>query len=217
MLHETLPSGTKNTLSRKVLVLNRLWQAVNVCTARRAFSLVYRGHADIVVNDRGQFATFDFEGWKRFSANGSGEELVRAVSFEIGIPRIIVLRLYARVPVREVKFTRKNIYERDGYRCQYCGKTFSAKGLNIDHVVPVRRGGKTTWENVVCSCLACNTRKGSRTLRQAGMKLIRRPRKPRWQNFLLVKFDSNMDESWRHFVDVRYWNIELGEEAVEDV
>ena len=199
-------------LNTSVLVLNRLWQAVNICSARRAFCLLYEGHAQVVMENGGSFSTFTFEDWKDFSRNVPGEESVRSVSFEVRIPRVILLLFYDRLPQREVKFTRRNIYERDRNRCQYCGKKFDPKDLNLDHVVPLARGGKTTWDNIVCSCLSCNARKGGRLLSQAGMRLIRKPRKPVWQTFVLVRFSSNMHDSWKHFLDVAYWNVELGEE-----
>jgi len=200
-------------LNTNVLVLNRLWQAVNICTVRRAFCLLYEGHAQVVTETGGSFNTFAFEDWKDFSINAPEEESVDTVSFKIKIPRVILLLFYERLPRREVKFTRKNIYERDGNRCQYCGKKFDSKNLNLDHVVPLARGGKTTWDNIVCSCLPCNTRKGGRSLNESGMKLIRKPRKPIWQTFVLIRFRSHMHESWKHFLDVAYWNVELGEEV----
>ena len=205
--------GVYAMLEANVLVLNNLWQAVNICSAKRAFCLLYQGHARVVTEDGGTFNTFSFDDWKDFSFDARDVESVRTVSFKVRVPRIILLLVYDHLPQREVKFTRRNIYERDGNRCQYCGKKFDTKELNLDHVVPLARGGKTTWENVVCSCMACNTRKGGRLLSKAGMKLICKPRKPRWQAFVLIKFSSNIDESWRHFIDVAYWNVELGEEV----
>ncbi len=200
-------------LNANVLVLNRLWQAVNVCSAKRAFCLLYQGHAHVGTEDGGAFSTVTCEDWKDFSLRSPGGEFVKTVSFSMRVPKVIVLILYERLPVREVKFTRKNIYERDGSRCQYCGKRFETKDLTLDHVVPLARGGKTTWENIVCSCVPCNTLKGGRLLRETGLRLIRPPRKPRWQTFVLIMFGSHMHESWRHFIDVSYWNVELGEET----
>ena len=200
-------------VNTNVLVLNRLWQAVNICSAKRAFCLLYQGHAQVVTENAGSFTTFTFDDWKDFSQNAPDEESVRTISFKVKIPHVILLLFYDHLPAREVKFTRKNIYERDGNRCQYCGKKFDTRDLNLDHVVPLARRGKTTWDNVVCSCLPCNTHKGGRLLREAGMKLIRRPRKPRWQRFILVRFSSHMHDSWKHFLDFAYWNVELGEET----
>jgi 5-methylcytosine-specific restriction endonuclease McrA len=197
-----------------VLVLNQFWQAVNVCSIKRAVCLLYRNHARVVTAEEGSFGTFSFEDWKDLSSRADlpENECINAIKFKIRIPRIILLVFYDRLPVKEVKFTRKNIYDRDGNRCQYCGRRFEPKELNLDHVIPQVKGGKTTWDNVVCSCIKCNMKKGNKSLKEAGMKLIKKPRKPRWQNFILVKFRSGMDKSWRHFIDLAYWNVELSEE-----
>src|SRR5437899_11495633 len=112
-------------LNSQVLVLNRLWQAVNICTARRAFALVYAGHAQIVSSeDANNFLTHDFESWRDLSAGAPDHEVVTTISFKIRIPRVIVLLVFDRLPKKEVKFTRHNVFERDKNTCQYCGDVF---------------------------------------------------------------------------------------------
>ena len=199
-------------LNSQVLVLNRLWQAVNICSARRAFSLVYAGHAEIVSSDdANNFSTHDFESWRDLSSNAPEHEVVTTISFKIRIPRVIVLLVFDRLPKKEVKFTRHNIFERDKNICQYCGLTYDRKDLNLDHVIPRDRGGPTTWENIVCSCIACNTQKANRTPSEAGMHLIRKPKRPKWRPFVQVNFGFQHHDSWKHFLDLAYWNVELGE------
>ncbi|HET6406681.1 MAG TPA: HNH endonuclease [Chthoniobacteraceae bacterium] len=200
-------------LDRQVLVLNRLWQAINVCSVRRAFSLLCAGHAQVVYADGENFFTHDFASWRDFSREAPDPEgdMVHSIAFKIRIPRVIVLLLFDRMPRKEVKFTRHNIFERDKNTCQYCGKHFDKKDLNLDHVIPRDRGGATTWENIVCSCIPCNTRKGNRLPREAGMKLLRRPARPKWRPFLHITFDAKVHDSWRHFIDFAYWNVELGD------
>ena len=106
-------------------MLNRLWQAVNICSARRAFALVYAGHAQIVSSDdANNFMTHDFESWRDLSANAPDHEVVTTISFKIRIPRVIVLLVFDRLPKKEVKFTRHNVFERDKNTCQYCGEIF---------------------------------------------------------------------------------------------
>jgi 5-methylcytosine-specific restriction endonuclease McrA len=200
-------------LSQQVLVLNRLWQAVNVCTARRALSLLFEGHAQVVLNDdEGNFRTFDFGQWRDLSRNDSHPEVIHTVSFRIRVPRVILLMVFDRMPKKEVKFTRHNIFERDRNTCQYCGLVFDRRELNLDHVVPRDRGGPTSWENIVCSCVPCNTRKGNRTPLEAGMHLVRKPKRPKWRPFVQVSLGVVGHDSWKHFLDVAYWNVELGEE-----
>lgn len=200
-------------LNQQVLVLNRLWQAVNICTVRRALILLFQGHAQVVVSGPdGSFRTYDFNEWCDFSERDPGPDCVRTVSFRIRVPRIILLLVYDRLPKKEVKFTRHNIFERDKNTCQYCGRVFQRQDLNLDHVIPRDRGGPTTWENVVCSCLECNARKGNRTPQEAGMRLIRKPKKPKWRPFIQINLNLYQHDSWKHFIDLAYWNVELGED-----
>ena len=196
-----------------VLVLNRFWQAVHICSVRRAFSLLYMGHAQVVEgNGAGDdFRTFDFHRWQELSQDYEGEDAVCTISFRIRIPRVIVLMLFDRIPKKEVKLTRQNIFERDSYTCQYCGELKDRRDLNLDHVIPRDHGGTTTWENVVCSCIPCNTRKGNRRPPEASMKLIRKPKRPKLRTFLNVQISRNGPETWRHFLDLAYWNVELSD------
>jgi len=199
-------------LNSQVLVLNRLWQAVNICSARRAFALVYAGHAHVVSSDAtDNFMTHDFESWRDFSATAPEHEMVTTISWKIRVPRVIVLLFFDRLPKKEVKFTRHNVFERDKSTCQYCGHVFDRSDLNLDHVVPRDRGGNTSWENVVCSCIACNTRKGNRLPREAHMSLIRKPKRPKWRPFVQVTFAAPQHDIWKHFVDLAYWNVELSD------
>jgi 5-methylcytosine-specific restriction endonuclease McrA len=202
-----------SVLNQHVLVLNRLWQAVNVCTARRALTLVFQGHAQVVYNrDDGSFQTYSFREWHDFSQQEPHPESVHTISFRIRVPRVILLMVYDHLPKKEVKFTRHNIFERDKNLCQYCGKTFERKDLNLDHVIPRDRGGPTTWENIVCSCIECNTLKANRTPQEAGLHLIRKPKRPKWRPFVQISFTLNHHDSWKHFIDLAYWNVELGED-----
>src|SRR6267143_1072970 len=201
-------------LNQHVLVLNRLWQAVNVCTAKRALTLVFQGHAQVVLDaPDGSFRTYSFSEWRDVSEQEkTQEEVVHTVSFRIRVPRVILLFAFDRLPKKEVKFTRHNIFERDRNTCQYCGRTFDRKDLNLDHVLPRDRGGPTTWENIVCSCIGCNTQKANRTPQEAGMRLIRKPKRPKWRPFVQINLGLHYHDSWKHFLDLAYWNVELGED-----
>ena len=205
---------TATLLSQNVLVLNRLWQAVNICTVKRAVTLLFLGHAQAVLADGNDFQTYDFHGWRNVSETFPDEEAIQSVSFKIRIPKVILLLVYNRMPKKEVKFTRHNIFERDINTCQYCGNAFDRTELNLDHVVPRDQGGPTSWENIVCSCVECNTRKGNRTPQQARMKLIRKAKRPKWQPLLQVTITKRTEDSWKHFIDLAYWHVELGEEIL---
>lgn len=198
-------------LEGNVLVLNRLWQAVNICSVRRAFCLLYLGQAQVVDAATG-YQTFTYDQWFDFSKNFPNGDTLQGVNFRIGIPKIIVLLLFERLPRKEVKLTRQNVFERDNYTCQYCRQPFDRKSLNIDHVLPRNRGGKTSWENLVCSCIECNTRKGSRTPEEARMPLLRPPRRPRLRPFLTHRAPANVPhQSWLHFLDFNNWKVELSD------
>jgi 5-methylcytosine-specific restriction endonuclease McrA len=202
-------------LNSNVLVLNRLWQAVNLCSAKRAFVLLYQGHAQVVSTGAAQFQTLNFDQWREAGdisdLTDETEERVRTVSFDIRVPQVILLMFFDRLPNKEVKFTRHNVFERDDYVCQYCHQRYDVSRLNLDHVIPRDRGGETSWENIVCSCMPCNSRKGNRTPREAGLTLLNRPRRPKWRPFLHVNHTMRAHESWRHFLDPNSWNVELSD------
>ena len=201
-------------LEQQVLVLNRLWQAVNVCSVRRALTLLFQGQAQVVLNSGdGCFQTYNFREWRDISDAEPHPESIHTISFKIRVPRVILLLVFDQLPAKEVKFTRHNIFERDKNTCQYCGRIFERRDLNLDHVVPRDRGGPTTWENIVCSCIPCNTRKGNRTPQEAGIRLIRKPKRPKWRPFLHVQLGIPAHDQWRHFIDLAYWNVELGEDV----
>lgn len=199
-------------LQSSVLVLNRCYQPVNVTTVRRAFGLLYQGHARAI--DR-QFQTFDFDSWSALSADLNDRDILHTVARAIRIPRVIMLQIYDRVPHLRLRFSRQNIYLRDNSTCQYCGKHKPREELNLDHVVPRTQGGRTTWANVVCSCIKCNLSKGGRTPAEAGMKLLKEPVRPHWSPFERNSDQGGAYDDWLPFLnmaDASYWNTELKEE-----
>ena len=195
-------------VSASVLVLNGSWIAVHIADVRRALSLVYRGLARVVASDT--YATHDFESWKDLSQVAENN-YIRTVSFKIKIPEIIVLTFFNGFYHKDVRFSRRNIFERDRNTCQYCGTTFNKMDLTIDHVVPRSRGGKDTWDNLVLACVKCNVKKGDRPPEQAGLNLIRHPKKPQWVPHLGVKLSAVNVKSWEKFVNMAYWDVELKE------
>jgi 5-methylcytosine-specific restriction endonuclease McrA len=201
-------SAAASVLNTKVLVLNRSFLPVHITSVRRAFSLLYQGIA-CAVNE--QYRTFDFESWADLSVSVH-DDSIGLVNRVVRVPRVILLVAYDRLPRRQVRFSRFNIYGRDRSICQYCGKKFARSELNLDHVVPRSQGGLSRWENVVCSCHVCNRRKGGQTPEQAGMRLLRPPRRPEWTPFMLETFSLRRYKEWTPFlsaVDVSYWNTEL--------
>lgn len=138
-----------------VLVLNANFEPINVCDMRRAVGLILSEKADLVINGRGEIHTIN-------------------ASF----PRPSVIRLQKMIhrPRQQLKLTRREIFRRDNYTCQYCGK--HTGDLTIDHVIPRHMGGQHIWPNVVAACAACNHRKGGRLIAEANMRLLRQPNEP---------------------------------------
>jgi 5-methylcytosine-specific restriction endonuclease McrA len=199
----------KSHINDNVLVLNRIWQAVNIVSAKRAFCLICKEHAQAV--NPTTYEKYDFDEWVQANASYNGDDVVGTVSLKVRIPKVILLTFYDRLPRSEVKFTRHSIYERDNYSCQYCGKHFGKhhveQHLNIDHVIPRDAGGPTVWENVVCSCIPCNTLKANRTPSQAKMRLAKQPEKPKWRAFVATKLDDVMHPEWENFMDLKQWKL----------
>ncbi|SET01906.1 HNH endonuclease [Stigmatella erecta] len=192
-----------------VLVLNRNYQPVHVTSVKRAFSLLYQGVAKAIDD---QYKLYEFEDWAALSTTG---DCIVTVNRAIRVPRVLVLSAYEYLPKGRVRFSRLNIYARDHDTCQYCGRTLPRSELNLDHVNPRCEGGKTTWENVVCSCVPCNLKKGGRTPERAGMRLLRRPFRPRWTPLFRGAIRRVTYREWLPFLrveDASYWNVELLDE-----
>lgn len=197
--------GGGGPLSRSVLVLNRFYLAVHVVNVRRAFGLLYRDLAEILDVRDGQFANYSFASWLeicqlRSDARQPEEDWIRTIRYPIQVPRVVRLLAYEKIPRHSLRFNRRNLFARDSYRCQYCGVQYPASQLSVDHVIPRSRGGLTSWENVVCCCLRCNSRKGGRTPQEARMRLVRSPSKPRHHPLLADKLKNPRYEPWRAFL-----------------
>ena len=202
-------------LDSKVLVLNKVYVALRVITARRAFSLLVRDAAEIVHIEQGKYYNYDLSSWLEVSQlarqfEPEAHDWVRTVRMHIAVPRVIRLLGYDRVPDEGVKLNRRNLFARDRNRCQYCGKLHTTSELSIDHVTPRAHGGPDTWDNLVCACLRCNARKGGRTPEQAGMKLVRKPVRPKRNPLISVRLGADKYQSWKAFLDEAYWSVELG-------
>jgi 5-methylcytosine-specific restriction endonuclease McrA len=206
-------SGT--ALDSSVLVLNKLFMAIHIISVRRAFVLLCKELAEVVHYEDGQFATYDFETWREVSEFRAkhfrqvDDDWVKTANSEIQVPRVIRLMTYEKLPKQTVKFNRRNIFARDHNQCQYCGKKFPTTELSLDHVTPRSQGGQSTWDNIVCACIACNVKKGGRTPRQAHMTLIRKPEKPKRSPLLNLKLTLTKYQSWKTFLENAYWSVEL--------
>lgn len=195
----------------QVLVLNRSWVAVNVASVRRAMGLLYQGLARAVHPD--DYSLYEFDDWcelSKFEFENDGRFIGTPTS-RIRVPEVVLLAGFNGFFHREVRFSRRNIFERDKNTCQYCHRKLAKSDLTIDHVVPRSKGGRDSWENLVLACVRCNVRKGNRTPSEAHMPLAKTPRKPSWLPALGVKVPSDKLTSWQRFVDTAYWDAELRE------
>ena len=148
-----------------MLVLNATYEPINVCTVRRAVVLLLKSKAEVI------------EKWDR-ELHSERMTMTR--------PAVIRLRTYVAVPrdVHRRKITRRAVFARDRWTCQYCGTGHVS--LTVDHVIPRSKGGKSTWDNIVTCCAPCNRRKGDRLPKMAGMQPRRQPRPPKPTIFVHV-------------------------------
>ena len=159
-----------------VLVLNQNYQPLNVCNARRAFVLLDLGKAELMENGRGY---------------------VRSVSRAFLVPSVIRLVYMVKRPLMERRLSRRAVFYRDSFTCQYCGT--ETRKLTLDHIMPRSRGGSHVWENVVSACISCNHRKAGSTPREANMRMLREPKAPRPNPYYVFHNRSILDE-WRQFI-----------------
>jgi 5-methylcytosine-specific restriction endonuclease McrA len=159
-----------------VLVLNQNYQPLNICNVRRAVALLGKGKAE-PIGETGEYLH-------------SADDLIE---------KPVIIRLYYMVkrPLHRRKLSRREVFVRDGYRCQYCGA--KAKDLTLDHVMPRSRGGQHTWDNIVSACKPCNHGKAGRTPKEAGLRLFTVPREPRPNPYAMFH-PGRMLDAWRPFL-----------------
>ena len=164
-----------------VLVLNQNYEPFNICRVRRAVVLLYRGKAEML-------------------ENGSG--FIHSAVHIFPVPSVIRLAYLIKRPRVERKLTRLEVFNRDQYTCQYCGK--ETKQLTLDHVLPRYRGGEHVWENVVSACIRCNRRKAGKTPTKAGMKLINHPSPPRGNIFFYIPYHYlQTQHEWQKYLPIK--------------
>jgi 5-methylcytosine-specific restriction endonuclease McrA len=179
----------------ETLVLSSGYEPVARVHWQRAVALLFQGKVEVVEE-------YD-------------DKEIRSITFTLKMPSVVRFLRAIRGKKKAIKFSRQNVYARDGGRCQYCVTKVARFEATYDHVVPRAHGGKTTWENIVIACVPCNQRKGGRTPAQAGMRLRTPPVRPKKLPELLsvtFTFQPGMPDSWRTWLrDVAYWNAELEE------
>lgn len=165
--------GKMNT---QVLLLNQSYEPLQICNMRRAVILIFLGKAHSVEQ-------YDDE--------------IRSISYSMQMPAVIRIYNYINLPRNSIVLTRKNILKRDSLSCQYCGTKSSP--LTVDHITPKVKGGKDSWENLTTACVSCNNKKGNRTLREANLKLLSKPRVPNRITFI-QRFVRTPIKEWRPYL-----------------
>ena len=163
-------------INSRVLVLNQNYEPMSVCSARRAVVLLYLEKAEIIEKNH---------------------EMIHSVSCCIPMPSVVRLGRLIQAPRKRILLNRRNVIKRDDHQCQYCGTTEGS--VTVDHVLPKDRGGQDTWENLVCACVKCNTIKRNRTPREAGMVLLKKPRKPGYL-FFIQHLTGVCDDRWKPYL-----------------
>lgn len=195
-------------LEAPVLTLNARWAPIQTRSVKDAIGLVAKGSAFII--DPETYERHDLMSWNDVSkAKAKFESVViRSSSLAILPPEVIVLTEYDGLAERSVVFSRRNLFKRDRYTCQYCGAQPGPEELTMDHVKPKSKGGISSWENCVLACVKCNKIKADRTPEQAGMKLRKIPKKPSWKALAQIS-PHDCRESWDAFLSKAYWETQL--------
>lgn len=164
----------------QVLKLSNGYEPVEIISWQEAIRLIFLEKAEIVKQYDGKF--------------------IRTVSKTFSMPSVIKLSVpFARFR-KKVKFSRKNVFVRDGHRCQYCGNVYSVSRLTLDHVVPRSLGGLSSWNNLVTCCVECNKKKANKTLEQSGMKLLSTPGAPNWLPTNLYSSKEFVPKEWLDYL-----------------
>ncbi len=163
-----------------VLLLNASYEPLKVISWQRAVTMFFSGKVEVVEE-------YDHQ--------------IRSISLVIRAPAVVRLLQFVNSGRRSPPLSRANILARDNFQCQYCHRELSPKEATLDHVVPRSQSGKTSWDNIVCACGACNRKKGGRTPKEARMKLAKVPTRPDWLPVLSIRLNGNVPIAWRLFLE----------------
>lgn len=182
-----------------VLILNRAWQAINTRSVQGAILQLAADAATALDIDGDSMVPVKWEDWIKLPIRPQ-DQVIHTPKLSIRVPTAVVLCSFSRVPKKRPRFSSRGIFERDNYTCQYCGRKFDRRDLSLDHVFPRDRRGPTNWENIVCSCRNCNTKKRNRLPHEAGMKLLRKPMAPKEVPVTLFIQNTTGVKDWELFL-----------------
>jgi len=183
-----------------VLILNKHWIPINTTTAKHSFALMYTHNARGMMIEEDKVVPLEWNEWVSLNLK-ENDRTVKTVKGFIKIPTVIVLTNYDKIPRQTIKFTQKNLWERDNFTCQYTGKKVTRTNGNIDHIIPRSQGGKTSWENCVIAHKEINAIKADRTPEQAGLKLLKKPSAPKFMPVSFYIKNKDKIEDWNLFLN----------------
>lgn len=197
---------SRQLINESVLVLNKYFMAIQVTIVKEAICALTTGKAKVVDQD---YVTYNLRQWEDFTSLYKLSEkandyhgMMRSPSVQILAPQVIIIPdcEFNNPLIKTIRYSRRNVYQRDNFTCQYCHKKVDKANLTLDHVIPRSRGGKSRWENVVASCIWCNAKKGDKLLSELGWKLNKPPAPPRWKSHVGLPFNKEKKEYWNNFL-----------------
>lgn len=197
----------KVLLQESVLALNKEYLAIAVIAAKDAISNLFTGKASVITES---YELYSFEEWAKITKVFESDEevstryagILRSPSIEIFVPQVVIFTEseYTSPHVANMRFSRRNILQRDHNKCQYCGNALRASEASIDHIIPKSKGGMNTWQNLVTACIYCNAKKGDKLLSEIGWKLLQQPTEPQWKSHIGTPFNQVKKEYWKNFL-----------------
>jgi 5-methylcytosine-specific restriction endonuclease McrA len=196
-----------NILNLNVLVLNKQYLAIKVCSVKDAICILYKGQAKVIDD---YYETYNLSDWvikSAFFQKNAGEfekykHILSSPSVKFLVPKVIILTNETRYiqELKNVRYSRKNVLLRDNFTCSYCGYQGIQAELTLDHVIPRSKGGGNSFKNIVTACKECNLKKGNKTLQEVGMELSKQPTVPKWKSFIGSPFNKSIDKYWKKFL-----------------
>lgn len=186
------------SLQKPALVLNKTWTPIRIKSLINVIKTVFKERASIV--DGEDYSVYNWEQWIKLPVVDMNN-IIMTTSGPIRLPRILILSYYDKIPNYSLRLTRRNLLLRDDHRCQYTGKKLKISELDVDHVIPKSKGGKTRWDNLVTCSIEANRKKSNMTPEEAGLKLLKKPKKPSG-NFFCVNSRKDIPDCWSKFIDI---------------
>lgn len=184
----------------RTLAINRSFIPIRIINKYEAICKLFLGNANAITFEDKTYIELSFDDWIKRKIWPKDQEFIHSATMTIAIPRTIRYLYYDKIPKFTLRLSRKSIYNRDNRVCYICGKEFTDKHLSIDHIIPISRGGKNTWENMITCCIDCNWKKGDKLLNELGIKPKFLAKKPATSNIQRLKLDLQRDfEEWKFF------------------